>query len=101
MQCGPASVEAVRRGDLGIGYDVDFVFAEVNSDIQTFLSDPTIDVGFRVADTNTSQVGKMLITKAIGYMSDDTENDYEHITDNYKAREGNYDFKLIRLIRKF
>ena len=42
MQCGPASVEAVRRGELGMGYDVDFVFAEVNSDIQTFLADPTI-----------------------------------------------------------
>ena len=42
MQCGPASVEAVRRGELGMGYDVDFVFAEVNSDVQTFLADPTI-----------------------------------------------------------
>ena len=29
MQCGPASVEAVRKGELGLGYDVDFVFAEV------------------------------------------------------------------------
>ena len=29
MQLGPASVEAVRKGELGLGYDVDFVFAEV------------------------------------------------------------------------
>ena len=55
MQCGPASVEAVRRGDLGLGYDVDFVFAEVNADIHTYLSDPSNDLGFRISDTNTSQ----------------------------------------------
>ena len=48
-------MEAVRRGDLGLGYDVDFVFAEVNADIHTYLFDPSSDVGFRVTDTNTSQ----------------------------------------------
>ena len=55
MQCGPASVEAVRRGDLGLGYDVDFVFAEVNSDIHTYLADSGMDWGFKLTDTNTSQ----------------------------------------------
>ena len=30
----------------------------------------------------------MIITKAIGYMSDEMENDYEHITENYKSKEG-------------
>ena len=54
-----------------------------------------IDWGFRLSDTNTTQVGKMLITKAIGYMSDEVENDYEHITDNYKAREGTLNERLI------
>lgn len=29
---GPAPLEAVKRGDIGIGYDTAFVFAEVNSD---------------------------------------------------------------------
>ena len=55
MQCGPASVEAIRRGDLGLGYDVDFVFAEVNADIYTYLADPSVDTGFRMTDTNTSE----------------------------------------------
>ena len=55
MQCGPASVEAVRRGDLGLGYDVDFVSAEVNADVHTYLADPTNDIGFRNSETNTSQ----------------------------------------------
>jgi hypothetical protein len=48
-------VEAVRRGDLGLGYDVDFVFSEVNSDMHTFVSDPSADWGFRMSETNTSQ----------------------------------------------
>ena len=66
MQLGPAPVEAVRKGELGLGYDVDFVFAEVNSDVRTFLSDPTSPWGFRVTDTNTSSVGTLVLTKAIG-----------------------------------
>ena len=32
----------------------------------------------------------MIITKAIGYMSDEMENDYEHITENYKSKEGTH-----------
>jgi transglutaminase 1 len=38
-QCGPAPVEAVRRGEIGLGHDVAFVFAEVNADICHFVSD--------------------------------------------------------------
>ena len=87
-QLGPASVEAVRRADLGLGFDADFVFAEVNSDVHTFVSDPTAEWGFRMSDTNTSEVGKIIVTKAIGYMSDEIEADYETITESYKAREG-------------
>ena len=39
-------------------------------------------------------MGKILVTKAIGYMSDDLETDYENITDNYKAREGTLSERL-------
>ena len=67
------------------GYDVDFVFAEVNADIHTYLADPTNDIGFRISETNTSQVGKLIVTKAIGYMSDELETDYENITETYKV----------------
>lgn len=94
MQCGPASIEAVRRGDLGLGYDVDFVYSEVNADIHTYLMDPTSEFGFRITDTNTSEVGKLVVTKSIGYMSDELETDYENITENYKAREGSLNERL-------
>lgn len=30
-QCGPASVEAIRKGQVGLAYDVAFVLASVNA----------------------------------------------------------------------
>ena len=33
MQCGPCPVAAVKKGEIGIGYDTPFVFAEVNADV--------------------------------------------------------------------
>ena len=33
-------------------------------------------------------MGKLLVTKAIGFSSDDGEADFEDVTDNYKAKEG-------------
>ena len=38
-QCGPCSVEAVRRGDVGLGYDGAFVFSEVNADVFVYVED--------------------------------------------------------------
>lgn len=54
-QCGPASVEAVRRGEVGFGYDVDFVFTEVNADVLVFVADKLSSWGFRIAETNTDK----------------------------------------------
>ena len=45
-QCGPASLEAIRRGQVGLGYDVAFVFAEVNADVCHFVEDPKSSWGF-------------------------------------------------------
>ena len=33
MQCGPCPIEAVKKGEIGIGYDTPFVFAMVNADV--------------------------------------------------------------------
>ena len=40
------------------------------------------------------RVGKLIVTKAIGYMSDELETDYENITETYKAREGSLNERL-------
>ena len=37
MQCGPAPVKAVQNGDVYLGYDTKFIFAEVNGDRLTWV----------------------------------------------------------------
>ena len=54
-QLGPTSVEAVRRGEVGLGYDTAFVFTEVNADVMTFVRDRDSPWGFTRTDTNTTQ----------------------------------------------
>lgn len=54
-QCGPASVEAVRRGEVGLRFDSAFVFTEVNADVFAYVPDKTALWGYRVAETNTDQ----------------------------------------------
>eukprot|EP00095_Tigriopus_kingsejongensis_P002392 maker-scaffold714_size108203-snap-gene-0.20 protein:Tk02392 transcript:maker-scaffold714_size108203-snap-gene-0.20-mRNA-1 annotation:"hemocyte protein-glutamine gamma-glutamyltransferase" len=93
-QCGPAPVEAVRQGEVGLGYDVTFVFSEVNSDVFVYVPDPKSVWGFKISETNTSHVGQLVLTKTIGYMSDDKEDDYETITNSYKHREGSISERL-------
>ena len=36
MQCGPCPIKAVRKGEIGIGYDTAFVYAEVNADVVNY-----------------------------------------------------------------
>ncbi len=54
-QCGPAPVEAVKRGEVGLGFDVPFIFAEVNADLCHFVEDSFSNWGFTKAKTNKYQ----------------------------------------------
>ncbi len=54
-QLGPTSVEAVRRGEVGRGFDTAFVFTEVNADVFVYLKDEGSPWGYRIIDTNTEQ----------------------------------------------
>ena len=54
-QCGPSPVEAVKRGDVGVGFDSAFVFAEVNADVFIYVVDKKSEWGFKLAQTNTTQ----------------------------------------------
>ena len=58
-QCGPASVEAVRRGEVGLGYDVAFVFAEVNADVCHFVRDEESHWGFTRSKLNKYQCAQI------------------------------------------
>ena len=54
-QTGPASLEAIRKGEVGMAYDVPFVFAEVNSDVVHWQLDESSELGWRKIKTNKYQ----------------------------------------------
>ena len=58
MQCGPASLEAIRRGDISLAYDCPFVFAEVNADVMHWGEDDESDWGYSRMKMNKYHVGK-------------------------------------------
>ncbi|XP_047395245.1 protein-glutamine gamma-glutamyltransferase Z [Sciurus carolinensis] len=78
--CGPASVRAIKEGEVHLAYDTPFVYAEVNADEVIWL--------FRdgqaqeILAHNTSSIGKEISTKMVG--SDQRQD----ITDSYKYPEG-------------
>ena len=54
-QCGPCPVEAVRQGQIGIGFDTPFVFSEVNADWVNYMRDPTAVSGFKKTQSNKTR----------------------------------------------
>lgn len=81
FQCGPASVAAVKLG-LQLSFDNDFIIGEVNADIRRYLvmyNQPP-----RLIQVDTRDVGRMILTKALGSWDQRGEN----IVDRYKAPEG-------------
>ncbi|XP_035016094.2 protein-glutamine gamma-glutamyltransferase 2 [Hippoglossus stenolepis] len=78
--CGPASLKAIKEGQLTNKYDAPFIFAEVNADVVDLvrLSNGEI-VEF---SGSTKSVGRFISTKAVG--SDDRKD----ITYHYKYPEG-------------
>ncbi|KAJ6655544.1 hypothetical protein lerEdw1_005015 [Lerista edwardsae] len=80
FQCGPASVMAVKQGNVLLNYDTAFVFTEVNADINRWVVYPN---GSRVkVYCDTTSIGTHISTKAVG------SNQRVDITSNYKFPEG-------------
>ncbi|XP_075205904.1 protein-glutamine gamma-glutamyltransferase E-like [Anomaloglossus baeobatrachus] len=79
-RCGPTSVNAVKEGDLHVGFDTPFVFAEVNADRVNWVTNK--DGTKERAHSDTKYVGQNISTKAVG--SDDRVD----VTHNYKYPEG-------------
>ncbi|XP_007900853.2 coagulation factor XIII A chain [Callorhinchus milii] len=80
FRCGPASVLAIKHGQVFFPFDAPYIYAEVNSDViyWTRHKDGTLTK----ADVKTDQVGKLILTQKIG-----TELE-ENITEQYKFPEG-------------
>jgi len=80
-QCGPAPVKAIKNGEVNIGYDTDFLFGEVNADMNKWQIDYDDKILKRIG-CDKAHVGKCISTKAPG------SNTRLDITDDYKHPEG-------------
>ncbi|XP_040910726.1 protein-glutamine gamma-glutamyltransferase 2-like isoform X2 [Toxotes jaculatrix] len=78
--CGPASLRAIKEGELTKKYDTPFIFAEVNADVVNMVR--MSDGQFVKISGSTKTVGRFISTKAVG--SDDRHD----ITHQYKYPEG-------------
>ncbi|XP_059057937.1 hemocyte protein-glutamine gamma-glutamyltransferase-like [Achroia grisella] len=87
-QCGPASLEAIKQGVLGVAHDVEFMLASVNADLMRWRIDPDDESGYSVVDTNNYHIGRMILTKKPFVFDPIGDEDREDITDQYKYREG-------------
>ncbi|XP_072552612.1 protein-glutamine gamma-glutamyltransferase 2-like [Salminus brasiliensis] len=79
MCCGPVPVKAIKEGDLNCQYDAAFVYAEVNADYVTTITQSN---GRQYNVVNKVKVGQYISTKSIGK---DTREDVTHL---YKYKEG-------------
>ncbi|XP_078275452.1 protein-glutamine gamma-glutamyltransferase E-like [Rhinoraja longicauda] len=79
-RCGPASLTAIKQGDMGFKYDVPFVFAEVNANCVNWLL--FADGTKLQVDVDVSRVGHYVSTKKCG------KDEREDITDLYKYSDG-------------
>ncbi|XP_070764611.1 protein-glutamine gamma-glutamyltransferase K-like [Enoplosus armatus] len=80
FRCGPASLAAVRNGQVYLKHDSPFVFAEVNSD--KIYWQRKVDGTFTQIYSEKKTVGHFISTKAVG---SDERSDITHL---YKQPEG-------------
>ncbi|XP_068427753.1 protein-glutamine gamma-glutamyltransferase K [Clinocottus analis] len=86
FRCGPASVNAIRSGQVYLKHDTPFVFAEVNSDKIFWQKNP--DTTFSQFHSEKKAVGHCISTKAVG---SDERADITHL---YKHQEGSEEERI-------
>ncbi|KAI5640156.1 transglutaminase family domain-containing protein [Phthorimaea operculella] len=87
FQCGPASLEAIKQGHTGFGYDVEFMLASVNADLMRWRQDPDSEIGYSMVDTNDYHIGRMILTKKPYVFDPIGDSDRADITLEYKHKE--------------
>lgn len=76
FRCGPAPIKAIKEGNVYLGYDTKFVFAEVNGDRVDWVVSPG---GMYVSSIEIHSVGKCISTKQPGTSQvDDVTHDYKY-----------------------
>ncbi|XP_050670060.1 annulin isoform X1 [Leptidea sinapis] len=87
FRCGPASLRAVRDGELQRPYDAGYVFAQVNADKVLWKYSGEIQP-LKLIARDTTSIGQNISTKSIGKM------EREDITDLYKYPESTREERL-------
>ncbi|XP_017784888.1 PREDICTED: hemocyte protein-glutamine gamma-glutamyltransferase-like [Nicrophorus vespilloides] len=87
-QCGPASLEAIKKGQVGFNYDIGFMIASVNADLMRWKVDPKSDLGYTKIYCNKYHIGRMILTKQPYIFDPNGDKDRQEITNQYKAKEG-------------
>jgi len=80
FRCGPASVKAVKNGEVYLPYDTGFVFAEVNGD--NVYWEVKKDGSMETTNVDKNAIGNSISTKAPG------SEEREDLTGEYKYPEG-------------
>ncbi|XP_070816990.1 protein-glutamine gamma-glutamyltransferase K-like [Chaetodon trifascialis] len=86
FRCGPASLAAIRNGQVFLKHDTPFVFAEVNSD--KIYWQRNLDGTFSQIYSEKKTVGHYISTKAVG---SDERDDITHL---YKQPEGSVEERI-------
>ncbi|XP_030634058.1 transglutaminase 5, like [Chanos chanos] len=83
FRCGPAPVKAILDRRIDLVYDIPFVYAAVNADVQTII---VTQGQILRKHTDTERVGALICTKSVG------SNGLDNITGNYK---------LVKIIKSY
>ncbi|XP_006187186.1 protein-glutamine gamma-glutamyltransferase E [Camelus ferus] len=81
FQCGPASVIALREGNVDWDFDMPFIFAEVNADRITWIYNASNGT-MKKNSSDSHTIGRYISTKAVG------SNSRMDVTEKYKYPEG-------------
>uniref|UniRef100_A0A3Q2FDE6 Protein-glutamine gamma-glutamyltransferase 2 n=1 Tax=Cyprinodon variegatus TaxID=28743 RepID=A0A3Q2FDE6_CYPVA len=94
--CGPASLHAVKEGEVAMKYDTPFIFAEVNADMQDLVR--LSNGKFVKFSESTKSVGNFISTKAERH---DITHQYKYPEGNISKTPGLNDFCLHQFLQDF
>lgn len=89
FQCGPASVNGIKDGEVDQNFDMIFIFAEVNADRITWIYNNR-DGSQKQNSVDTYSIGKYISTKAVG------SNSRMDVTIKYKHAEGSKEERQVQ-----
>ncbi|XP_035226776.1 annulin-like, partial [Stegodyphus dumicola] len=87
FRCGPASVAAIKRGEVKKAFDTTFLFAEVNAD-KVYWRYHGPNQPLKLIKKSTEEIGQCISTKAVGkFEREDITHEYKHLECSKEERE--------------